>query len=65
MERRELENVRDAIRVADERSRYQQCKCDWDYATEHGIQRAHNPLCPVHALEPVTSLLQSTPVRGR
>jgi hypothetical protein len=62
MERSDLEKVGKAIQAADERSRYQQCKCDWDYATEHGTQRAHNPLCPVHGLEPVAALPQSSPV---
>jgi hypothetical protein len=49
----DLENVRNAIQVENERSRQQRCKCDWDYATSHGTQRAHNPLCPVHGSEPV------------
>jgi hypothetical protein len=49
----DLENVRNAIRAEDERSRQQRCKCNWDYATFNGTQRAHNPLCPVHDSEPV------------
>jgi hypothetical protein len=49
----DLENASNAIQMADERSRQQQCRCDWDYATANGIQRAHNPLCPVHDREPV------------
>jgi hypothetical protein len=48
----DLENVRNAIQVADEGSR---CRCDWDYATAHGMQRAHNPLCPVHDSERVVN----------
>jgi hypothetical protein len=40
-----LLNASNAIQIEEERSR---CLCDWDYATAHGTQRAHNPLCPVH-----------------
>ena len=44
----DLLNASKAVQIEDERSR---CKCDWDYATAHGTQRAHNPLCPVHDSE--------------
>jgi hypothetical protein len=53
----DLQNASNAIQMADERSRQQRCQCEWDYATGHGTQRAHNPLCPVHdpVLDPVAT----------
>jgi hypothetical protein len=47
LERSDLQNASNAIQMEDERSR-QRCECDWEYATECGTQRAHNPLCRVH-----------------
>jgi hypothetical protein len=55
----DLQNVGNAIQVEDERSRQQRCKCDWDYATANGTLRAHNPLCPVHDLEPAVNAVQT------
>jgi hypothetical protein len=55
----DLQNVGNAIQVEDERSRQQRCKCDWDYATANGMLRAHNPLCPVHDLEPAVNAVQT------
>jgi hypothetical protein len=57
LERCDLQNASNAIQMSDERSRHQQCKCEWDYATANGIQRAHNPLCPVHDPEPVLDVV--------
>jgi hypothetical protein len=57
VERCDLQNASNAIQMADERSRQQRCQCEWDYATGQGVQRAHNPLCPVHEAEPVLDTL--------
>jgi hypothetical protein len=57
----DLQNVSDAIQMEDERSR---CKCDWDYATANGTQRAHNPLCPVHDPERVVNAVPPALVKA-
>jgi hypothetical protein len=51
LERKDLQNAGKLISEQDERSR-QQCECDWEYAHEWGIKRAHNPLCRVHRVTP-------------
>jgi hypothetical protein len=60
--RSDLQNASNAVQVEDERSR-QRCECDWEYATECGTQRAHNPLCRVHgaSLTNATERTEVTP----
>jgi hypothetical protein len=47
LECKDLQNAANALQKHDKRSR-EECECDWEYATDWGIRRTHNPLCQVH-----------------